>query len=203
MQRQFDAYERVLAIDYFGSAERMRTAQLLAEADHQVRELLFPTTPNSGASTHDETPRTVQKSYHQRLWVTHRPAQIDRLATAWLIRRFIDVAGEVRFIDKYAQAGDDTVSFGFDGAAFSNSGERLTFDELRATFGLQRDHGLTRLGRAIHAIVTADKSVAEAAGIESMISGASDRAVSDDSLLRECSSMFDRLYERYRELAHR
>ena len=74
----------------------------------------------------------------ERLWV-------DRVASAWLIRRFIDPEARFRWLAKPSDCPKSALGFDFDGATFTHVGERVTFETLMASFGLDDDAALARL----------------------------------------------------------
>ena len=90
--------------------------------------------------------------------------------------------------------------FGFEGAAFANSRTRVTYEELLASFRLDRNVGLAKIGQLVHALDAGNRKIPEAAGVETLLAGARHRASTEDQLLRESERTFDLLYEAYYEL---
>ncbi len=76
--------------------------------------------------------------YRDRVWATRKNPWVDRLASAWLIKRFIDRDAKFAWIDRPRERPTGAVGFDFDGAEFTHSGSRVTYEVLLATFGLDR-----------------------------------------------------------------
>jgi hypothetical protein len=187
-RREFDA---ISALDFFPSAARERAALALGETEAKVRKLMFPDTPGRGAQS--------GKNYLKRVWATRKPLWADRLASAWLIRRFIDPEAKMLWLDKGQESPSTAVGFAYEGATFSNNRNRVTFEELLAGFGLDRNPTLIKIGALVHYLDTGGTPVAEAAGVETLLRGARRRSNTEDELLRESEKTFDLLYEAYVE----
>ena len=169
---------------------------MLAEMEDKVHAMIFPEdaprAPDAG------TARSSRK-YFRRAWATRTPLFVDRLASAWLIRRFIDPEAIMVWLDSRKEPPATAVSFGFEGATFRNSRTRVTYEELLTSFKLDRNIALAKIGRIVHALDANDQTVAEAAGVATLLNGAKRRAESDDALLAESEKTFDLLYEAYFE----
>ncbi|MFO7188852.1 MAG: chromate resistance protein [Pseudomonadota bacterium] len=180
---------RIRALDFYGSPLAQQTEERLVELEQRVRKLIFP--------DHTEAPLRRQQRYFRRTWATRRPLLADRLASAWLIRRFIDPEATLRWLDPGEEAPADAVGFGFEGAPFCNGRSRVTFETLLAHFHRDNDPALARIGMLVRAIDIGDRRMAEAEGVETLLNGARRRATNDDELLQECEKTFDLLYEAY------
>lgn len=133
-------------------------------------------------------------SHQGRTWATRRYLWGDRVASAWLIRRFIDPNARFLWLEVPIDCPSDALGFDFDRAAFTHVGERVTFEVLVASFGLERERGLARLGRMVHALDVGGVFVPEASGFEAMLAGARQRCTDDDQLLAEMSVVLDSLH---------
>lgn len=126
------------------------------------------------------------------MWATRRRPWVDRLASAWLIQRFIDP--EARFL--WLAAPEDcpatAVGFDYDGAPFSHVGTRVTFEVLVRRFALEAAIP-DALGRLIHFLDVGGVSTPEAAGVESILAGLRETITDDDQLLAAACSLFDGL----------
>jgi len=189
--------EAISALDFFSSPLKVQAENALSEMEAQVRDLMFPagspTSPAAGVARAD-------RNYFQRAWATRKPLLTDRLASAWLIRRFIDPEATLIWLEKTAASPATAVSFGFDGATFHNSKRHVTYEELLASFKLDRNPALVKIGKLVHALEAGGSRIAEAAGVETLLAGAKRRATTDDELLAETEKTFDLLYEAYFEL---
>ena len=142
---------------------------------------------------------TNGKQYFQRAWATRKPLWADQLASAWLIRRFIDPEAKLLWLDKNQECPAGAIGYGYAGAAFCNSRDRVTFEEILASFKLDKDAALVRIGALIHALNASETRVAEAAGVQTLLQGAVRRSENEDQLLAETEMTFDLLYEAYFE----
>jgi len=191
--KQRREFEAISALDFFASPMRNRAAQVLRETEAKVRKLMFPDTSKTG--------RVAQsgRHYFNRTWATRKPLRADRLASAWLIRRFIDPEATLIWLEKTQGCPPAAVGFGFKGATFSNSGNKVTFEVLLAGFELDRIATLVRIGTLVHYLDAGGTPVAEAAGVDTLLQGARRRSNSDEELFSESEKTFDLLYETYFE----
>jgi hypothetical protein len=135
--------------------------------------------------------------YQGRTWATRKHLWVDRMASAWLIRRFIDRQAQFVWLDDPRRCPKRALGFDFDGAAFTHVGSRVSFEVLAASFGLDADPRLQRIGTLVHALDVGGVPVAEAAGIAAVLAGARERCTDDDKLLTEAGRIFDSLYAAY------
>ena len=191
-QREFEA---ISSLDFFPSTAREHAARALREIGEQVRAIMFPDAP-------DATPVSRSgRHYFKRLWATRRPLWGDRLASAWLIRRFIDPEATLIWLDPQQECPVSAIGFGFEGANFANNRSSVTFEALLAAFGLGQNTSLARVGALVHFLTAGGPPVPEAPGVETLLQGARRRSNSDDELLLESEKTFDLLYEAYCEPA--
>ena len=191
LHRQRHEFEAIGALDFFPSEIQERAKGALAAAEAAVHKLLFPVQYRAGG---DPGERLVR-----RIWATRRPLWADRLACAWLIRRFVDPEGSVVWLDKAQPCTAEAVGFAFDGARFCNSATQVTFEVMLQQFGLATNAALARIGSIVHFLEARDTPVPEAAGVQTLLLGAARRSSNDDELLGETEKTFDLLYEAYFE----
>lgn len=146
--------------------------------------------------------RLASADYQNRTWATRGHPWIDRMASAWLIRRFIDSRATFLWLDDPKRCPEQALGFDFDGAAFTHIGGLVTFEVLAASFGLEVDPAIARIAAVVHFLDAGGVPVPEAAGIEAVLAGARDGEADDDALLAEASSLFDNLYRHYSPEAH-
>ncbi|MHA8727275.1 chromate resistance protein ChrB domain-containing protein, partial [Klebsiella pneumoniae] len=153
-------YRRIEAIDFFPGAAREQAAERLATLEQAINQRLSPDEPQAVAG---ELSLLDREAFRGRLWATRRRPWVDRLASAWLIQRFIDP--EARFL--WLAAPEDcpatAVGFDFDGAPFSHVGTRVTFEVLVRRFALEAAIP-DALGRLIHFLDVGGEPTPEAAG---------------------------------------
>ncbi len=150
--------------------------------------------PRAGTA---EIRRLATADFQGRTWATRKDLWVDRMASAWLIRRFIDRKAGFLWLDNPKKCPKTALGFDFDGAAFTHVGSRVTFEVLMASFGLETDTALARIAAIVHCLDVGGVPVAEAAGIEAVLAGLRDAAPNDDKLLAEASRVFDSLYNNF------
>ncbi len=175
-------------IDFFPGEALRQTDALLRELEAR----LSPGEPGGRPGTvHVRDPA----AYRRRLWATRRNLWVDRIASAWLIRRFIDPEARFLWLASPADCPADAVGFDFDGAEFSHveteDGMWVTFETLLAAFGLNRDAALARIAAIVHQLDVGGLPVAEAAGLERLLQGIRERTPDDDALLADAGGLFD------------
>jgi hypothetical protein len=181
LRRRFDETVR---IDFFHAPERETAAAALA----RLEAVLSPAA--SGASP---VATADPAEYRGRRWVTRPRPHVDRLACAWLIRRFVDPQAEIRYAES-AEEGE--VAFDMRGAELGHQGGLCTFETMIAAFGLGADPALTAVAAIVHEIDLRDGSSArpEAAGIDGVLSGWSATGWPDADLERHGIALFEGLY---------
>jgi hypothetical protein len=188
-------YTIISTLDFFPSESKERAARALTEAEQAVHALMFPQAQKK-AGTVD----TTGKQYFQRAWATRKPLWADQLASAWLIRRFIDPEAKLLWLEKKQECPANAVGYAFAGATFCNSKDKVTFEEILASFKLDKNTALARIGALIHALDGGETRVAEAAGVQTLLQGALRRTDNEDQLFAETEMTFDLLYEAYFEV---
>jgi hypothetical protein len=139
--------------------------------------------------------------YQGRVWATRRRPWVDRLASAWLIRRFIDPQARFVWLKSPVDCPKRALGFDFDGAAFTHVGARVTFETLLASFGLETP-ALLRLGVLVHGLDAGGVMPPEAAGVERVLAGMRDVIADDDQLLGAAAGVFEGLWVTFeKELA--
>lgn len=183
--------ERLAAIeriDYFGSPGRERVVALLAD--------LTERRSRAGAGE-SEPPAPVQGAYRNRLWVTRPRPGIDRLGSAWLIRRFIDRGARFGFVTDPADA-PDAVPFDMYGVAFSHAAGRCTFEVLQQRFAIA-DPAVSRLAAIVHDLDLHDDRFAppEAPTVAAAVEGLQLAHPDDHQLLEQGVQLFEALYRSF------
>jgi hypothetical protein len=195
MHKQRRDFEAIAALDFFPSAARERAEAALAEAEGEVRKLLFP--------ANAQAPLVPGEALLGRTWVTRKPLWADRLACAWLIRRFVDPEATLSWLEKSEPPPAEAIGFAFDGAHFANSETRVSYEEMLLKLHLARNAALAKIGSIVHFLEVRGATVAEAAGVQTLLQGAVRRSPGEDQLLGEAEKTFDLLYEAYFEAPKR
>ncbi|MEM5427857.1 chromate resistance protein ChrB domain-containing protein [Cupriavidus oxalaticus] len=194
LRRHGRAYEAIRRIDFFPNEASTRAEAQWHDLRRAVEALQSPGEPQPLTRM---IPRRDAAQYQGRRWATRRNLWVDRVASAWLIRRFIDPHARFLWLESPADCPDDALGFDFDGATFTHVGDRVSFEVLQSSFGLETNRGLCRLGTMVHALDVGGISVPESSGFEAMLAGARARLQDDDAVLAEISSVLDSLYAHF------
>jgi hypothetical protein len=200
LRRQLKGLRRSLealqAVDYFPGPASEATMARLSELERQANAWLHPGEPSAQQT---EIPSLAKADYQGRLWATRRRPWVDRIASAWLIRRHIDPAARILWLAAPGDCPPGALGFDFDGAAFSHVGERVTFETLLASFDLEGDPALARLARIVHYLDLGGTPVPEAAGLETLLAGMKAVMPDDDQLLEAACGSLDYFYSALKE----
>jgi len=184
------------ASDFFPGKASDQTAAALSALRGEIERHLSPGEPLARA---EQIQRQAIEDFQGRTWATRSRPWVDRLASAWLVQRFIDSSPKFVWLDNPKKCPKAALGFDFDQARFSHVGDRVTFEVLVHTFGLDGDSGLQRLGELVHYIDIGGIPVDEAAGIETLVRGLQARHARDDDLLLATLPVFDALYAAMKE----
>lgn len=184
----------LVARDFFAGRCREQAETALAEAEAILKSHYAPDEPRDDLGT---IVRRDPANYRARTWATRQRMWIDRVASAWVIRRFIDPKAKFRWLKNIKNCPKNTVGFDFEGAEFTHRGSKVTLEVLVASFGLESDTALLRLGALVHYLDVGGVPVAEAAGFASIMAGARALQPDDDALLKAMTPVLDSLYAAY------
>ena len=184
------AFDQLVAIDFFAGEAQRQTAAALQTLEAVVAQAQSPGEPRAVARP--AVPRQDRAAYRGRVWATRRRPWVDRLASAWLIRRCIDPEARFLWLKSAADCPKKAVSFDFDGAAFSHVGARVTFETLLAAFDLETP-ALRRLGVLVHGLDAGGVQPPEAAGVERVLAGMREAIADDDQLPLVAGGVFEGL----------
>ncbi|HEX3124330.1 MAG TPA: chromate resistance protein ChrB domain-containing protein [Rhodanobacteraceae bacterium] len=187
----------LVAIDFFPGAARHQVESVLADCEAALNARFSPDEPHPAKGAIAPRDRT---RYRGRTWATRQHPWIDRVASAWLIRRFIDPKAKFLWLKRPKDCPKSAVGFDFDGAEFTHVGARVTFEVLAASFGLDKDRAIARIGAMVHYLDVGGIVVPEAAGFAAIMAGARAQQPDDDKLLKGISAVLDALYAGYKEL---
>ncbi len=181
LQRQ---YADIARIDYFECPEGTLVAARLTKVAQTLR--------TSDLSTAAEVPSATLAEYKDRRWVTRPHPHVDRLACAWLIRRFINPAAMIRYT---TQPEPDEVAFDMSEAQFGHQGNLCTFETMMLAFGLT-EPGLQVMAEIVHEIDLRDGLYTrpEIAGVDAILKGWLIVGLSDAELETRGVALFEGLY---------
>ncbi len=183
------AFANLAAIDFFPGEARKQADEALRDLEQRVAWALSPDEPRP---VNEAIARLDIQDYQGKRWATRRRPWVDRLASAWLIRRHIDPQAKLLWLAAPADCPPDALGFDFDGATFTHVGARVSFEVLLASFGLETP-ALQRFGALVHFLDAGGVQPPEAAGIESVLAGLRETILDDDQLLALVSYIFDGL----------
>lgn len=139
MCRLRERFEAAARLDFFGTPERNAAALALARLDGSDRE--------ARAAMHTQANTAAASDYQRKRWLTRPRPGVDRMSSAWLIRRFIDPQARFVFSSKANVRG--TIPFDTFGAEFGHHGEQCTFETLASRFGVT-DPAVAQIARIVH-----------------------------------------------------
>jgi hypothetical protein len=183
-------FQALAAIDYFAGDAAVQAQQGLEALEKAVHTLSSPQEPT--ATSGDVTKHEIRE-FTGRQWVSRSRPWADRLASAWLIKKFIDVEAEFLWLSDPKQSPDSAVGFDFDGATFSHLGPWVTFEVLLRSFSLTMP-ALQRLGHLVHSLDLGGAQPKEAAGLSAVLTGLQQVHREDAELLKATFPIFDALF---------
>lgn len=193
--RQLDAQlQTVLASDFFAGqpAEKAQAALKTLRTEVERRW-----SPNEPSGSRNAITRLDTTDFQGRTWATRARPWVDRLATAWLITRFVDRRPQFLWLSNVQKAPVNALGFDYDGAHFTHVGTqanlRVSFEVVMASFGLEGIPGLQRLGALVHVLDVGGMPIDEAPGLELMVRGLQAMHSDDDALLTAAVPLFDAL----------
>jgi hypothetical protein len=182
-----DRLAQIAAIDFFGSAARQDVEAPLAAFETRI----LGAASNAGGI---HTPQSIDsREYRGRTWVMRPNPGIDRMASAWLIRNFIDRKAEFAFGEKPSK---QQVPFDMYEGEFSHHGGLCTFEVLADKFGIS-DRAVSRIGEIVHDIDLKDSRFQppEAATLGALVEGVRAGNDDDDTMLERGIDLFQALYK--------
>jgi hypothetical protein len=188
LRKQLD---EIVAIDFFGADGREPAEGLVSGLEAGLHE-------EGDAVIATET-KASSDPLKNRVWVTRQGVQVDRIASAWLIRRFIDPAARFKFVPGTGYAAEPgELRFDMFEGEFTHRGERCTFEVLLADAKLD-DPALAAIGEIIHDIDLKDGKYGreETAGVRSLIAGIASSNNDDTQRLERGSVLLDDLYSSF------
>ncbi len=188
-------FEEIKAIDFFGANARDAAEGLLAQLEKQLAagQGLVATKAAAGFSS--------EKIGHGHTWVTRKGVKVDRIASAWLIQRFIDPELKLKLVTakNYApQKGE--LRFDMFEAEYTHEGDKCTFEVLMQRAALD-DAALIPIAEIVHDIDIKDAKYGrdETGGIRTLIAGICMSTDSDEERIKRGSSIFDDLHAYFKD----
>jgi len=190
-----ESLDELTRVDYYPGAAAAQ-AQSTLRALRQTLGTCFAKGEPQALRGHDIA-RLDRRKFQGRRWATRSRPWVDRLACAWLIRRFIDPQAHFLWLADPAgttPAPRGALGFDYDGARFTHVGAHVSFEVLLASFGLEGDARLQRLAATVRYLDAGGIPTAEAAGLHSVLAGQRELFADDDRLACAAGTTFDALY---------
>jgi len=183
-----DLLAEIQRVDFFGAPSGKKASNAL----EQLRSQLAAFEPPPESLT--PLKRYARKNFQGKIWTTRAHIHIDRLGSAWLIRRFIDPKAKFVFAPE-TKLPKGAIPFDVLGAEFSHRGEDCTFETLLQAFQL-RDKALAIIAKIVHDIDMKDQKFSrpEAAGLDTVVRALAEALKDDHKILETGSSILDALY---------
>ncbi|MBF0295100.1 MAG: chromate resistance protein [Magnetococcales bacterium] len=183
-------FAELAATDFFPTDHQTIANNALLTLEKTIANRIRPDEP-----TPREDPIQLRNPQHYqgRLWYTRADLWVDRVASAWLIRTWIDPNASFLWLPHGQSPPQEGIGFDQDGGEFTHMGDRVTFETLLAAFGLERNTGLTAIARMVHALDVGG-TTPEAPGLEALLTAIKRRARDDDAFLFACLPIFDDFY---------
>jgi hypothetical protein len=179
-------------IDFFSSSGRVAAEAALEGLERRLRRNAPPPAPKGDG-------RLAPEDHRGRTWVTRKNVHVDRIASAWLIRRFIDRDARFAFVPGQGyRAAEGELTFDMYEGTFTHVGDACTFETLVARFEL-REPGLGPIAEIIHDIDVKDGKFAraEAPGVAALVAGIALAHKDDERRIEVGGAMLDALLELY------
>lgn len=193
---------QVHAIDFFGANGREVVHGLLAGLDGRLAE----PQPDTQDRMDPTKPTRDMGELKHRTWVTRAGVHVDRIGSAWLIRRFIDPHARFKFVPPKGYVPEEgELRFDMFEAEFTHEADRCTFEVLVIRAGLENDPALGAISEIVHDIDLKDAKFrrAEAEGIRMLIAGICRGTTSDEDRLSRGAAVFEDLYRSFDQRRHK
>ena len=192
LSKHLREFEEIRKIDFF---ESKKGTTLMKKFDALLKEIRSLTVSNV-RQTSEVSPRRTE-DYQKKIWATRKKPFVDRMASAWLIKRFIDKKATFAFIDEkdIGTLGKNMVAFDVREGEFTHAGNLCTFEALVRTFGI-KDKAVKKVAELVHELDMKDGkyNVPAAKGIEDILSGIRKTAKNDADILEKGVIVFEMLY---------
>lgn len=190
-------YNDITAIDFFPVRESSETGKKISNLQKKLAQIIKPSDATEAASKKTAIPRRNPDDYKRRIWITRRNPFVDRMASAWLIRRFIDRDAVFQFIEEHQRNNVDknAVLFDMKDGEITHSGDRCTFEVLVKSFGI-KNKAVRKIAELVHELdIKDDKfSCPEAKGIGEILLGIRKAGMDDRDILEKGMDLFEMLY---------
>ena len=180
----------LVEIDFFPNIQQSKTLNELTRLEHAIARLGEDDEPNN---FEQQIKVLFKQDFQNKIWATRKRPWVDRLASAWIIQKFVDPQAEFIWLEHPDDCPKDALGFDFDHAKFTHINNLVTYEVLMHSFKLQNP-ALNKIAEIVHFLDVGGNGPAEALGIEKILQGLRSTITNDDQLLQLSNHIFDGLY---------
>ncbi|MDH1278810.1 chromate resistance protein ChrB domain-containing protein [Acinetobacter johnsonii] len=180
----------LVEIDFFPNIQQSKTLNELTRLEHAIARLGEDDEPNN---FEQQIKVLFKQDFQNKIWATRKRPWVDRLASAWIIQKFVDPQAEFIWLEHPDDCPKDALGFDFDHAKFTHINNLVTYEVLMHSFKLQNP-ALNKIAEIVHFLDVGGNEPAEALGIEKILQGLRSTITNDDQLLQLSNHIFDGLY---------
>lgn len=190
-------YNVIKEIDFFPISASLKAGKKISVLQEKTAQILKPSGAKEIERKKTTIPRRIPDDYKRRVWVTRKNPFVDRMSSAWLIRRFIDRDAIFQFIEEHQRNNVDknAVLFDMKDGEITHSGDHCTFEVLIKSFGI-KDKAVRKIAELVHKLdIKDDKFISpEAKGIGEILLGIRKTGRDDKDILEKGMDVFEMLY---------
>ena len=180
----------LVEIDFFPNIQQSKTLNELTRLEQVIARLGEYDEPNN---FEQQLKVLCKQDFQNKIWATRKRPWVDRLASAWIIQKFVDPQAEFIWLEHPDDCPKDALGFDFDHAKFTHINNLVTYEVLMHSFKLQNP-ALNKIAEIVHFLDVGGNEPAEALGIEKILQGLRSTITNDDQLLQLSNHIFDGLY---------
>ena len=183
-------FNSLIEIDFFSNTHQSKVLNELTRLEHTIAQLGEYDEPNN---FEQQLKVLFKQDFQNKIWATRKRPWVDRLASAWIIQKFVDAQAKFMWLEHPNDCPKDALGFAFDHAQFTHINHLVTFEVLMHSFELQNP-ALNKIAEIVHFLDVGGNEPAEALGIEKILQGLRSTITNDDQLLHLSNHIFDGLY---------
>ena len=194
-------YNEITAIDFFPARKSSESGKKISSLQKKLAHIIKPSDAKEAARKKTAIPRRNSEDYKRRIWITRHNPFVDRIASAWLIKKYIDKDAVFRFIDEQERENADknAVIYDMKDGEITHTGDHCTFEVLVKSFAI-RDKAVRKIAELVHELDIKDGkfSCPEAKGIGEILQGIRKTGRDDKDILEKGMDVFEMLYASHR-----
>jgi hypothetical protein len=197
LDRLLKEHSVIKGIDFFPSRASLEAGKKIISLQRMTAEVLNPSKLKETGRQQSTIPRRNPDDYKGKIWVTRKNPFVDRMASAWLIRKLIDRDAIFKFIHEYeiGSLDENAVIFDMKDGAITHRGDHCTFEVLVKSFGI-KDKVVKKIAELVHELDVKDGKFAspEAKGIGEILLGIRKTGRDDQDILQRGADVFEMIY---------